>query len=132
MKSKENIKGPAIDNKELILALEELEKEKGIKNVIKNIWRKENYNFEDLSNESNKERAELYKYIYDISKGDAKLIGMRYELLYAEYTKRTKINLPKLAKNRNIKTIQMAEELDKNNNSRHIKKLIDLAKEIFN
>ena len=26
MKSKENIKGPAIDNKELILALEELEK----------------------------------------------------------------------------------------------------------
>ena len=31
MKSKENIKGPAIDNKELILALEELEKEKGIK-----------------------------------------------------------------------------------------------------
>ena len=51
-----------------------LKKEKGIKNVIKNIWRKENYNFEDLSNESNKERAELYKYIYDISKGDAKLI----------------------------------------------------------
>ena len=73
-----------------------LKKEKGIKNVIKNIWRKENYNFEDLSNESNKERAELYKYIYDISKGDAKLMGMRYELLYAEYTKRTKINLPKL------------------------------------
>ena len=31
MKSKENSKGPAIDNKELILALEELEKEKGIK-----------------------------------------------------------------------------------------------------
>lgn len=112
-----------------------LKKEKGIKNVIKNIWRlpkKENYNFEDLSNESNKERAELYKYIYDISKGDAKLMGMRYELLYAEYTKRTKINLPKLAKNRNIKTIQMAEELDKNNNSIHIKKLINLAKEIFN
>ena len=43
-----------------------LKKEKGIKNVIKNILRKENYNFEDLSNESNKERAELYKYIYDI------------------------------------------------------------------
>ena len=81
-----------------------LKKEKGIKNVIKNIWRKQNYNFEDLSSESNKERAELYKYIYDISKGDAKLMGMRYELLYAEYTKRTKINLPKLAKNRNIKT----------------------------
>ena len=97
-----------------------LKKEKGIKNVIKNILRKENYNFEDLSNESNKERAELYKYIYDISKGDAKLMGMRYELLYAEYTKRTKINLPKLAKNRNIKTIQMAEELDKNNNSSNI------------
>ena len=31
MKSKENIKGPAIDNKELILALEELEKEKNSK-----------------------------------------------------------------------------------------------------
>ena len=75
-----------------------LKKEKGIKNVIKNILRKENYNFEDLSNESNKERAELYKYIYDISKGDAKLMGMRYELLYAEYTKRTKINLPNLLK----------------------------------
>ena len=38
-----------------------LKKEKGIKNVIKNIWRKENYNFEDLSNKSNKERAELFK-----------------------------------------------------------------------
>ena len=112
-----------------------LKNKESIKNVIKNLCKlskKDNYNFEDLSNESNKERAELYKYIYDISKGDAKLMGMRYELLYAEYTKRTKINLPKLAKNRNIKTIQMAEELDKNNNSRHIKKLIDLAKEIFN
>ena len=65
-----------------------LKKEKGIKSVIKNIWRKENYNFEDLSNKSNKERTELYKYIYDISNGDAKLMGMRYELLYAEYTKK--------------------------------------------
>lgn len=109
-----------------------LKKEKGIKRVIKNIFKKENDNFEDLSNESNKCRVELYKYIYDKSDGDAKLIGMRYELLYAEYTKRSSINLPELAKNRNIKTIQMAEELDKNNNSNHIKKLIDLAKEIFN
>lgn len=44
-----------------------LKKEKGIKRVIKNIFKKENDNFEDLSNESNKCRVELYKYIYDKS-----------------------------------------------------------------
>ena len=36
-----------------------------------------------------------------------------------------------MAKNRNIKTIEMAIELDKNNNTSHINNLYELAKKLF-
>lgn len=110
--------------------------EKGVKaffkNIIKKIFNKKdlsNFNEEQISD--NNIRRKLYEYIYKVSFGNNKLIGLRYEILYAEYARIKKINLKKLAKNRKIKTIEMAIELDKNNNTNHLDNLYKLAKKLF-
>ncbi|ADG71808.1 MULTISPECIES: hypothetical protein [Brachyspira] len=110
--------------------------EKGVKaffkNIIKKIFNKKdlsNFNEEQISD--NNIRRKLYEYIYKVSFGNNKLIGLRYEILYAEYARIKKINLKKLAKNRKIKTIEMAMELDKNNNTNHLDNLYKLAKKLF-
>ncbi|ANN64599.1 hypothetical protein SZ47_12485 [Brachyspira hyodysenteriae] len=110
--------------------------EKGVKSFFKNIIKKI-FNKKDLSNfneeqiSDNNIRRKLYEYIYKVSFGNNKLIGLRYEILYAEYARIKKINLKKLAKNRKIKTIEMAIELDKNNNTNHLDNLYKLAKKLF-
>ncbi|WP_302279380.1 hypothetical protein [Brachyspira pilosicoli] len=106
-------------------------KEKGIKNYIKKIFKKNTDCFDSEIYSNNNTRKKIYEYIYKVSKGDSKSISLRYELLYTEYSRIKKINLQKLAKNRNIKTIEMALELDKNNNTKHIDNLYKLAKELF-
>ncbi|TVL66105.1 hypothetical protein [Brachyspira hyodysenteriae] len=110
--------------------------EKGVKaffkNIIKKIFNKKdlsNFNEEQISD--NNIRRKLYEYIYKVSFGNNKLIGLRYEILYAEYARIKKINLKKLAKNRKIKTIEMAMELDKNNNTNHLDNLYKLSKKLF-
>lgn len=111
-------------------------KEKGVKaffkNIIKKIFNKKdlsNFNEEQISD--NNIRRKLYEHIYKVSFGNNKLIGLRYEILYAEYARIKKINLKKLAKNRKIKTIEMAIELDKNNNTNHLDNLYKLSKKLF-
>ena len=111
-------------------------KEKGVKaffkNIIKKIFNKKdlsNFNEEQISD--NNIRRKLYEHIYKVSFGNNKLIGLRYEILYAEYARIKKINLKRLAKNRKIKTIEMAMELDKNNNTNHLDNLYKLAKKLF-
>lgn len=110
--------------------------EKGVKaffkNIIKKIFNKKdlsNFNEEQISD--NNIRRKLYEHIYKVSFGNNKLIGLRYEILYAEYARIKKINLKKLAKNRKIKTIEMAIELDKNNNTNHLDNLYKLSKKLF-
>ena len=110
--------------------------EKGVKaffkNIIKKIFNKKdlsNFNEEQISD--NNIRRKLYEHIYKVSFGNNKLIGLRYEILYAEYARIKKINLKKLAKNRKIKTIEMAIELDKNNNTNHLNNLYKLSKKLF-
>lgn len=110
--------------------------EKGVKafskNIIKKIFNKKdlsNFNEEQISD--NNIRRKLYEHIYKVSFGNNKLIGLRYEILYAEYARIKKINLKRLAKNRKIKTIEMAIELDKNNNTNHLDNLYKLAKKLF-
>ena len=110
--------------------------EKGVKaffkNIIKKIFNKKdlsNFNEEQISD--NNIRRKLYEHIYKVSFGNNKLIGLRYEILYAEYARIKKINLKRLAKNRKIKTIEMAMELDKNNNTNHLDNLYKLAKKLF-
>ena len=71
----------------------------------------------------------VYKLNSAVENGEIKDVIMLDEALHE---KKIANIADDIAKNRNIKTIQMAEELDKNNNSSHIKKLINLAKEIFN
>lgn len=110
--------------------------EKGVKAFLKNIIKKI-FNKKDLSNfdeeqiSDNNIRRKLYEHIYKVSFGNNKLIGLRYEILYAEYARIKKINLKRLAKNRKIKTIEMAMELDKNNNTNHLDNLYKLAKKLF-
>lgn len=117
--------------------------EKGVKaffkNIIKKIFNKKdlsNFNEEQISD--NNIRRKLYEHIYKVSFGNNKLIGLRYEILYAEYARIKKINLKRLAKNRKIKTtrkcavgVEMAMELDKNNNTNHLDNLYKLAKKLF-
>lgn len=105
--------------------------DRGIKKIINKVFKKKTFNFDEKINSSNNTRKKLYEYISNVSGGDSKLISIRYELLYAEYCKATKINLQQLAKNRNIKTIEMAVELDKNNNTNHLNDLYLLAKKLF-
>ena len=110
--------------------------EKGVKAFLKNIIKKI-FNKKDLSNfdeeqiSDNNIRRKLYEHIYKVSFGNNKLIGLRYEILYAEYARIKKINLKRLAKNRKIKTIEMAMELDKNNNTNHLDNLYKLSKKLF-
>ena len=91
---------------------------------------KNDENFEEEKNAKDIRRL-IYEHISKVSDGDKKLMGMRYELLYAEYTKRFCINLSSLAKNRGIKTIEFAEVSDRETKSKHIEKLYLLAKELF-
>lgn len=103
----------------------------GKKNILNKIfYKKNNESFEKEKNAKNI-RLMIYKHILMASGGDNKLMGMRYELLYAEYAKRYSINLSSLAKNRNMKTIEFAEISDKETKSNHIEKLYVLAKELF-
>lgn len=101
------------------------------KNIFEKIFKKNSVKiFEEEKNAKNL-RAEIYKHIARASKNDAKLINMRYELLYAEYTKRYHINLSRLAQNRKLKTIEYAEICDKECRSKHVENLYKLTKELF-
>ena len=89
-----------------------------LKYIIKKIFNKKDLlHFEEEQASNNIIRRKLYEHIHNTSFGNIKLIKLRYEILYTEYSRIKKINLQKLAKNRNIKTIEMAIELDKNNNT---------------
>ena len=101
------------------------------KSILEKIFSKKSIkNFEEEKNAKNL-RAEIYKHIARVSEDNAKLINMRYELLYAEYTKRYHINLSRLAESRRLKTIEYAELCDKEHRSKHVENLYKLAKELF-
>lgn len=103
-----------------------------LKYIIKKIFNKKDLlHFEEEHASNNIIRRKLYEHIHNTSFGNIKLIKLRYEILYTEYSRIKKINLQKMAKNRNIKTIEMAIELDKNNNTSHINNLYELAKKLF-
>lgn len=76
-------------------------------------------------------RARLNNFISSHSK-DSKDIGVKYTKLYEEYSKRYKINLPKLAQRSPSRTTaEYAEYLDTTQKTEHISKLYTLAVELF-